>query len=142
MRFKGKKVIVSYWDTYDLNHTLNPIICASLKKFLEVIKDEKFSGVPSDVLKELGYESSNLTDEQLHIGSQLWHSYIEKMIYTFEDQEPCISDYDFEFGPIEENLPVSNQQEYDRYNRDLETHAKKVQKGLDLFAKYYKSLWW
>lgn len=89
---------------------------------------------------ELG--NTKLSPEQEQACLDLWHSKIEKMIYAFEDIEPDICQYDFEFGPIEENLPISNQAEYDRYRSDSDKHQQKVEEGRMLFAKHYSSLWW
>jgi hypothetical protein len=44
------------------------------------------------------------------------------------------------YFPIEIN--VLDQEVYNKHEADDKEHRKKVQEGLDLFAKYYKALWW
>lgn len=142
MRFRGKQVLVSYQDTFNLDKTLDPIIAAGLKKFLEVVKASGIGGFPNTMIEEMELGNTKLSPEQEQACLDLWHSNIEKMIYAFEDIEPDICQYDFEFGPIEENLPIRNQAEYDRYSSDLDKHQQKVEEGRMLFAKHYSSLWW
>lgn len=137
-----------YKDTYGLDSTLNPIIAAGVRKFKEVLvtrnKDGKCFGVPSSVCY-----SDNVTDTDI----QNWFDILDKIIYTFEDKEPDISAYNYnikmingDVDPVTGNTQVffecDNDQEYNRYTNDLEIHVKKVQDGLNLFAKHYKDLWW
>jgi hypothetical protein len=153
MRLKGKKPIFTIKDTYSLDSTLNPIIAAGLKKFLEVItnknKDDSIYGVPGVFLAlktgDDGYE------KDLEKASQKWFEALEKMIYSFGAEEPGISDGVVEMiyatepneeGGYELEIKIHNQDLYDKHLRDVEVHLKKVQEGLDLFAKHYSSLWW
>ena len=55
------------------------------------------------------------------------------MIYATEPNEE---------GGYELEIKIHNQDLYDKHLRDVEVHLKKVQEGLDLFAKHYSSLWW
>ena len=102
MRMKGKKVIFDIKDTFSMSHTLDKVICAGLKKFKEVITSDDYNyamGVPFNILVELfpNSDDRNHTNEEVEFGGTVWLSYIDMMIYAFENKEPDISDYDFDF---------------------------------------------
>jgi len=133
MKIKGDKYIFSREDTWSLDITLNPIISEGLKKFLEVIVSDDIAGHPSDT-----------TWEQ-------WLDMLDKMIYAFDSHEPEIPDGYLHMEIIEEpneqgdfpiEITVTDQIKYDIYKEELIMHENKVQEGLNLFAKYYKHLWW
>jgi hypothetical protein len=156
MRMKGKKPIFSYKDTWSLDSVLSPIIAEGLKKFLEVSNDPEkgqWFGVPG-IFETEGLNLEN--DEDHLIAFQAWQDCIEEMIYAFENKEPNMNDYDFSYvkgshhgeksGPDDRwtrhHMVPDNKDEYDRYRNDETIHLRKVQKGYDLFGKYYSALWW
>jgi|26BtaG_2_1085354.scaffolds.fasta_scaffold18337_2 hypothetical protein len=134
MRMRGKLPIFSYRDTFSLDATLAPIICAGLKKFKDTISSTDWGGYPN------GFK----TEED-------WHEVLDKMIWSFEN-------VDFEIG-----LPPEYWEEFDgldplevitrertptqkvlwgEYMDNCEAHQEKLQEGFDLFAKHFRSLWW
>ena len=139
---KGKWV-ASRRDVWDLDYTLSPIIFAGLVKFKETIINSKYSGVPSLFVK-----GENVTDEEV----KEWHSTIDSMIYAFDkDNMPDIQDYNFKInlehgekanGSTQIFLNCDNEEEKQRYYKDLEDHQKKCEEGRMLFAKYYENLWY
>ena len=139
---KGKWV-ASRRDVWDLDYTLSPIILAGLVKFKETIIKSKYSGVPSLFVK-----GEDVTDEEV----KEWHNTIDKMIYAFDkDNMPYIQDYDFKInlehgekanGSTQIFLNCDNEEEKQRYYKDLEDHQKKCEEGRMLFAKYYENLWY
>lgn len=101
MRLKGKKPIFNYSDTFSLDQTLSPIIAEGLKKFLEVIKQDKCVGVPHSILTENSLDSDN--EDHLQMGMGIWHSEIEQIIFAFDlKNEPDILDYDFDYDIVEQ----------------------------------------
>ena len=139
---KGKWV-ASRKDVWDLDYTLSPIIFAGLVKFKETIIKSKYSGVPSLFVK-----GQDITDEDV----KEWHNTIDKMIYSFDkDNMPDIQDYNFKInlehgekanGSTQIFLNCDNEEEKQRYYKDLEDHQKKCEEGRMLFAKYYENLWY
>ena len=139
---KGKWV-ASRRDVWDLDYTLSPIIIAGLVKFKETIVNSQFSGVPSSFVK-----GSVITDEDV----AEWHSVIDKMVYAFDKTNvPDIRDFKFKIemdrgekanGSTQIFLNCDNEEEKQRYYKDLEDHQKKCEEGRMLFAKYYENLWY
>ena len=143
MRKSKGKWVASRKDIWDLDYTLSPIICAGLVKFKETIINSKYSGVPSSFVK-----GEDVTDEEV----KEWHNAIDSMIYAFDkDNIPNIQDYNFkinlEYGEKANGftqifLNCDNEEEKQRYYKDLEDHQKKCEEGRMLFAKYYENLWY
>lgn len=137
MRMKGKKVIFSYKDTWDMNSVISPVIYEGIKKFKEVNAKVDFGSYPGQL--------ENMEE---------WEAILDKMLYAFAGKAPDISAYGFSFTPGPEhgketdkdcrvwNMKIVNKPEHDRYDEDLKIHHEKVQVGLDLFAKYFQDLWW
>lgn len=163
MRMKGKKVLFSRNDTYSLYSVLNPVICEGLKKFKEVLLNDsvakEWAGVPCVVLNKLFPEGGDVdkythSEEQLNKGQEEWHSILDKMIYAFENKEPDVNDYNYDYvagenhmketedGYFEWNMLPDNDEEYRRYREDERSHSEKVQEGLNLFSIYFNNLWW
>lgn len=143
MRKSKGKWIASRKDVWDLDYTLSPIILAGIVKFKETIIKSKYSGVPSLFVK-----GEDVTDEDV----KEWHDAIDKMIYAFDkDNMPDIQDYNFKInlehgeksnGSTQIFLNCDNEEEKQRYYKDLEDHQKKCEEGRMLFAKYYENLWY
>jgi len=135
--------VASRKDTYSLDVALRPIIAAGLRKFIEVAKDKGVPGVLCE--DDTPFEESRL----------LWLNTLEKMLYAFESKEPDINDFDFDFEFITDNkvvasiqddvpytIEVVGKQNYEKFRELEKEYEQRVQEGLDLFAKYYKNLWW
>ncbi len=169
MRLKGKKAIFNREDTLSLDSALGPIIEEGLKKFKDVIIGVNVAGYPQQVVDDYPnplktHLVPGLIEDEEH-GVKLnpdydkmddeyfirWVDIIDKMIYAFEDNEPPIpdnyldmriSDKADENGNFPCEFEILDQEKYDKHKAEDEEHNTKVQEGLDLFAKYYKSLWW
>jgi len=134
MRMRGKLPIFTYRDTFSLDATLAPIICAGLKKFKDAITNTDWGGYPHC------FE----TQEE-------WHEVIDKMIWSFEnaDLEIELPEEYWEgtqgMSPLErvkrEKTPAQKVM-WEEYIRASEEHQEELQKGFDLFAKHFQSLWW
>ena len=150
---KGKKVIMSYKDTYNMDTVLNPVIAAWLKKFIEVKHSDKarLFGVPTGALAHHGLISE---DRPIEDADKVWDEVLEKMLYAFDDNEPNITKYDFDFDFVPTSvdpeygqcytmqLKPGTEAENERYDRDMKEHEAKVKEGRELFFKFYDNLWW
>lgn len=153
MRFKGKKPIYTIQDTYSLDETLKPIIGEGVKKFLEVVKvqdanDESVFSIPGSFFKRVDNE---YTEAEKDEAKKEWFDVLEKIIYSFNSAEIDLPDGVLEMKTIESGgkdgetqteIIIHDQDAYDKNHKDNAEHDKKVQEGLDLFAKYFNNLWW
>jgi hypothetical protein len=163
MYIKKGKPVFGYKDTFSLDHTLRPIIGAVLLKFQGVIKDKDFGGVPMEIIHYLvdnGYveyedpENYTLSKEDFAFARDYWDDIIEELVWSFTTEEPDINNYEFRYifdeghfkkqkdGYYQWSISCTNEQESDRYTKDVEEYSKRVQDGYNLFAKYLPSLWW
>jgi len=112
-----------------------------------------FKGWHSEiVVPRLKYLRNNLNGYPTLLSSEEWESILDKMIWAFEniDSDPALvfpEGYDHRYlvyhddnldnctthRQLEETLSPSFHK--------IEEHDKKIQEGLDLFAKYYLNLW-
>jgi len=148
MYWKRGGVVFGVKDMWDLDHSLSPIIAAGLKKFKEVVTSEdNCTGIPGSFLPEWEH-----TDEDCEVALKEWYSVLDKMIYAFDSESPEVPDGVFNdllecLTPVEgteyseiKNL-VKDQTLYDKYREEDDEHHRRVQEGLDLFAKHYHDLW-
>lgn len=157
MRLKGKKPIFDQKDTFSLDQTLNPIIAAGLKRFLDEIKDHdghdddegNSFGIPAKFVEPNPQE--NNYEVTLGKGRDEWFSVLEKMIYAFDSIEPDLPNDTLEMvgeqNPNEQGyypmtINVLDQNAYDIHRKEIFEHEQKVAEGLSLFAKHYNDLWW
>lgn len=153
MRLKGKLPIFNYKDTWSLDSTLSPIICEGLKKFLEVVTSEDTcAGCPHIIFNENNLNSES--EEDFDKALEIWHNELRKMIFAFDEdaEKPDIGGYDFEIrfvdlGKTEKGFTrtrteIDSQDEYDRYNKDIEDYEEKRREGLELTFKRWNNLWW
>ena len=103
---------IDKWDTWGMDTTLALIIVPMLKQ----LKATKH-GIPSDFVEE---------GEDWTISEAKWNFVLDKMIWSFE--QLINSDNEEVFHPFR------NRDAYYAYNEH-------IQEGLDLFGKYYRSLW-
>lgn len=162
MQFKHGKVVFGYKDTFSMESTLAPIICAGLKKFKEIANaepDRKW--LPSSVTEELIAQGVIAYQEDYCLSEIDWdkamahYEYlIDEMIYAFdESNEPNISDYDFHYnmdteeadsktGYIPATITCTNKEESDRYTKAMQEYYDRCDKGREVFSRHFKSLWW
>ena len=147
---------IENFDTWNLDHTLAMIIYPALVQLKEVKH-----GVPSEfaAVGGEGYDGQSsfdfyteTVDECFKIGVSRWNATLDKMIWSF--QQLCLDNYDdkYHHGEIKiawKDVPGSNLSEmvdtnpnehwYDHVGEML--HQARIQEGLDLFGKHYRSLW-
>ncbi len=135
MRMKGKKPIFNYRDCWSMDFTLSPIIHAGIVKFREELAKHPCGGFPCDFSDE---ENDPMGENSM----KEWLEVIDKMAYAFDEAaEPDVLDYDFTFKFNGGSLEPTNQEEYNRFQRDEAEHHEKRKEGLELFAKYFNNLW-
>jgi len=110
------KVHIDEYDMWDLDHTLALIILPALKQ-LKATRNGHPCGILPDPNgeTELGKPCGNCGCEKE------WDIILDKMIWSFEQV-------------LDDDILVHAPDAYKAYQ-------KKVQEGLELFGKYYQSLW-
>jgi hypothetical protein len=109
-----------------------------------LIPEEKWEEISAG--KEIVDEGRNIREEY---GMKEWNKILDKIIWSFEnhDDDPFPTEpenYDPRCNMIKYDDGSTEYQHLDERELDwteCEAHDKKVQKGLDLFAKHYKDLW-
>lgn len=164
----GRKIDVKIdgYDVWSFDHTLAYIILPGLIE-LKITKH----GIPGDFVDVGGekhisqqsfdfYEESH--DEAFEEGSKRWDEVLDKMIWSFYqlidddwEQKYHYGEAKYEFKKLEKTMlnPITNKDETlsemidtnpDEHWFDVdgyELHNQRIQEGIDLFAKYYRSLW-
>lgn len=158
---------VEHFDTYNLDHTLALIILPALIQlkatkqgvpsiFVQDVGGEDYADQDSfDFYKESHKEAWEQKIKE-------WDEVLDKMIWSF--QQIALEDYDdkyhhgkahYDFVKSDKKYPnpISGKMEdtyqmvdknpndhwYDHVGHQL--HEDRIQEGLDLFGKYYRSLW-
>ena len=109
-------------DVWDLMTTLAYIIIPSLKEYMSQLS---------------GYPGSLKSEEE-------WLAIIRKMIWSFEEVLNETHKPDPKFANKDAPFQEWYMEEEDKqsYAKQIEDYNKEVQSGLDLFAKYYRNLWY
>lgn len=132
-------IIIETHDTWNLDTTLAKIILPALLQY----RNAK-TGSPSELSRVGGedYEDQysfdfyiESMDDSFNIGLTRWNTILDKMIWSFK--QIALDDYS-ELYYIK-NSSETGQSAYDATGHSL--HEEQIQEGLDLFAKYYRSLW-
>lgn len=140
-------------NTKSLDEALGPVIVGGLKEYLALIEKLKL-GDDTEICIPNAYKLSEiekLNNEGFYTSSELavnkWIQAIEKMIYAFEDDEPKLPDgiinmnYN-EMSGGDVKVDILDKDGYSEHSKLYEIHYKKVEDGLELFAKHYRDLWW
>ena len=159
-------VQIEKFDTWSFDHTLAQIIYPALLQLRETKQ-----GIPSDFAMAGGedyleqdsfdfYKETN--QECFEKRCEQWNEVLEKIIWAF--QQLTIDDYSSQYyhGNAEYDWvetdhlypnPISGKMEptYQMVDKNpdehwfdsegLKLHEERIQEGLDLFGKYYRSLW-
>lgn len=157
---------INGYDTWSLDHTLAMIIYPALIQ----LKQTK-QGIPNEFVDVGGEEYNEQQSfdfyieshtESWEIGAKRWDETLDKMIWAF--QQIAFEDYNDKYHHGKMNMdwiksdknfpnPVTgkleptyqmvdkNPDEHWFDNDGLQLHEDRIQEGLNLFAKYYRSLW-
>ena len=153
-------------DTWNLDNTLAHIIYPALVQ----LKAEK-NGVPSEFAEVGGEDFvqqesfdfySETYDEAWKKGLERWDEILDKMIWSFEQLVKGnyndkyfhgTAEYDWVksdktypnpiTGKIEKTYQMVDKNPNDHWFDDVgfRLHEERIQEGLELFGKYYRSLW-
>lgn len=166
---KGSQKIdikIDHWDTWNMDGTLAKIIYPMLIQ----LKETKH-GVPSEFVHVGGEDFVDQTsfdfyrethDEAWTEGAKRWDETLDKMIWAFE--QIAYKDYDNQYhhglaeftwkktdklypNPVTGKMEATYQMLdknpdehwYDFVGHQL--HEERIQEGLELFGKHYRSLW-
>ena len=154
-------------DIYSLDHTLAYIILPSLlwlKENKVGIPGELAEVGGEEYRSQYSFDFYTAThDEAFDIACKRWEDILDKIIWSFqqiveEDYNENyhygeLANYDFEEEDEQLVNPLTNKKEKlfrmvdknpDSHWYDVvghHEHEKRIQEGLDLFGKYYRSLW-
>lgn len=131
------KIKLHPYDTWNMDSTLALIILPMLKQ----LKESKH-GIgnidPEDCPPELGV-GFNREDHETWYSPERWNWFIDELIWTFSQFDPEFDEEEKYF--TESDSPSDS---FDRFKIDTEglnAHNKRIDNGLRLFGKYYRTLW-
>lgn len=136
---RTSNIQIDKWDTWSLDHTLALIIAPALKHYKETSQS---------------YSGAFTTQEE-------WNVVLDKMIFAFEtlttdnwEDQFHSGTHDMKFIPIDDEGNEVDKKDavmYRTVKGPNDTHVfdeagwnaynDRIQEGLDLFGKYYRSLW-
>jgi hypothetical protein len=160
-------VQIDNYDTWSLDHTLATIIYPALiqlKATKQGIPGEFVDGVGGeDYIDQDSFDFYKEThQESWNIAAQRWDEVLDKMIWSFEqllkgDYDDKYyhgkSDYDWIKSDKQMHNPLTGKTEdtWQMVDKDPDSHwydgeghklhDERIQEGLELFGKYYRSLW-
>ena len=128
------------WDSWNVDTTLSRIIAPLLRQLSETTH-----GYPQE------FALPDSEDPDGSIAMNNWKATIQKMIWSFEELQRDWED-DYCTGEVDWEYVVSKTSEFVQVvegpnntftidSEGIENHYKKIQEGIDLFAKYYMNLW-
>lgn len=156
MRIKHGKVVFGYRDSFSADPVLSQIIADWLKNFKKVLSErigtDALIGCPYNLLEDLygKTEDGHYSDAQIREGLRKFVEILDEMIYAFESDEPeptceyILDDVCKDGGEsfIRFRVIPEDEDRYESWLDDVKEHYKRVERGRDLFAKYYDNLWW
>jgi hypothetical protein len=156
------EVQIDKWDTWNLDHTLALIIYPALLQ----LKQDKH-GIPG-CIADVGGEDHASQDsfdfyketqqEAFEQAVERWDEILDKMIWSFqqlvmEDWQDKYSHGDRQYDFVKAGTTSINGSSHEMFSivsrnpehwtdyKGIELHEQRIQEGLDLFGKYYRSLW-
>ena len=133
---------------WSLDYTIAKFIITRLKLF----KEQKKHGIPTSIISELypNYYNEQLTDDEDFRRTEecykLWKIKLDKILRAFEyividNSDLDYSDIDLEFKE-NEKVDIKSDPEKDKIRKQIiEYREKQIEEGLEIFAKYFRSLW-
>ena len=154
---------IDSFDLWNLDETLSKIIAPCLIKFKEELLNSKAksfpqsfsdSNLPDFLENSYGKQPHRIVFDEEDDYFQNWVEAIDLMIYSFteislnnpsapEFKEPHISSCYETFEPyrLTEEQELENEIWFKEYSLKKDEYYKKIQIGLDLFAKNLNNLW-
>lgn len=162
---REEQIVIHKYDTWNMDHTLALIIVPMLKQ-LKATKQGAPNVDVGDVplilkptqLETVRYREDGTTDKNFF---KRWDYVMDEMIWAFEqiidddsEEQFYSGEHDVKWTPIDEdgNEVDETSAKYHRMERGpkdtfkidhegLNAHNKRIENGLRLFGKYYRSLW-
>ncbi len=124
-RIKKKKGIYTKFkdkETWDLGYTVAAFTLPRLKRYKKLN-----NGVPGAVLFQINEE------ENIHFNNakEKWDTILDCIIWSFEQIVNPTEEPELEKG-----------EDWKDYRIRYDAYSKKVQDGINLFAKHFQDLWW
>ena len=141
-----ENVQVHPWDTYSAYHTLALVIYPVLTAYKTDILEK--GAVPAEFLEtvdvsDMTEEEAQTTHERIYSEAEgKWEAVLDKIIWSFNEIK---DDYagEEEFFAVNEDADEKDiEARYDIDNDGLNDYYEKIDSGLALFGRYYRSLWW
>mgnify|MGYP000072881693 CR=1 FL=1 len=154
------QVKIDPWDTYSMDDTLAHIILPMLKQLKANKQSSPFVDL-EDVPKEL--RGKKLTKKQQENGElddkhhERWDWVLDEMIYAFEtkivdtmedqfftgesDYQSVVATWDSDGKPATYELVEGPDHTMQFDSKGWQAHQQRVQRGFELFGKYYSALW-
>lgn len=139
-------VKIEPWDTWSADHTLSLIIVPLLQK----IKEDKQGSpnvddadVPEHLRSTAAPDKENEwdTDDNWHLR---WEYVLDEMLWAMNQIASNNENDDkfFDDSEVDETKGIMEQIHAIKIDREgLEAHHLRIQKGCELFGKYFQSLW-
>jgi hypothetical protein len=145
---REENIVIHNYDTWNMDHTLALLIVPMLKQLKETkhgAPNVDCIDVPMRIqpkqLEVVRYRENGETDENFF---KRWDYVMDEMIWAFEQIiDDNNDDRFYDHSEVDQNEPDINkrakQLKVDR--EGLDAHNKRIENGLRLFGKYYRSLW-
>lgn len=138
------KIHIDTWDTWSMDHTLALIIVPMLKQL-----HANNHGAPrvddEDVPENLKSTAAPLKEQEYDVDDnhfKRWDWVMEELIWTFEQCAMEDSTDQFFTHPTEKFDSLKDHMAAIKLDREgLDAHVARIENGLRLFGKYYRSLW-
>lgn len=143
-------------DTWSVENSLSPIILSYLQKLYDELEKSKSHGVPLRYVEQQekiqGIVDPCLQEVDFDAADELRFKDLGELMWVFGSEEPIMEDYDFKIDIVEAEehgrfgklykTAITNQEEYDRYTRDVDGYWERKLKGYKLFGEVYNDLQW
>lgn len=139
------RIEIAPYDVWNMDHTLSLIIVPMLK----MLKKQN-QGAPhvddEDVPHAIKSTSAKPSVEEHELDEfwfQRWEYIMDEMIWAHEQMiDDKGDDVFYDWSGVDENAPVMTQVRTLKVDSDgLEAYHDRIDNGLRLFGKYYRSLW-
>ena len=135
---------IDYWDTWSMDHSLSPIILPMLKQLKEtkhgygLIDDED---VPKHLRSIYAFPEDTYTLDGNAEARYEW--VLDEMIWSFT--QLCDENNDdqfFDHSECDDSLPLLERWKNIKIDTvGLQAHNERIDNGLRLFGKYFRTLW-
>lgn len=143
------EVKINSWDTWNMDHTLSCIILPMLKQLKDTKQGAPYVD-PEDCPVELTPEPNEGHDvDSTHF--ERWDWVLDEMIFAFDSKvtddwegQFQSGEFDYEFEDREDGYSEMIKGPNHTFEIDMEgrkAYGDRIQKGFELFGKYFQGLW-